>query len=102
MSNRIELHEKLCEILGSRNVYFQPPESIKLVYPAIVYTTYIIRKVAANDRGYIMTPAYETVLIDKNPDSEYVEKLIELPYSSFNRSYAVDNLNHFVFTIYNQ
>ena len=34
---RLELHEILCTILGSRNVYFQPPESIKMNYPAIVY-----------------------------------------------------------------
>ena len=37
MKTRYELHEFLCEILGSRNVYFQPPESVKMKYPAIVY-----------------------------------------------------------------
>ena len=34
---REELHELLVSVLGSRNVYFQPPESIRMQYPAIVY-----------------------------------------------------------------
>ena len=101
MLDRLELHEKLCEILGSRNVYFQPPESVKLAYPAIVYSLRGITKFNANNRGYMLTPSYEMILIDKNPDSEYVEQLLDLQYSSFDRSYAADNLNHFVFTIYN-
>ena len=37
MGTRIELQLKLEEILGSRHVYFQPPASIKMTYPAIVY-----------------------------------------------------------------
>lgn len=100
MVDRIELHEKLCDILGSRNVYYQPPESVKLAYPAIVYSLRDIRKHTANNGGYMLVPCYETILIDKNPDSKFVAQLVELPYSSFNRSYVADNLNHFVFTIY--
>ena len=101
MHNRIELHEKFCDILGSRNVYFQPPESVKLAYPAIVYSLSRVRKFDANDKGYRIVPCYETILIDKNPDSPYVSKILELSYSSFDRSYVSDNLNHFSFTIYN-
>lgn len=101
MIERLELHEKLCEILGSSNVYFQPPESVKLVYPAIVYSLREIRKFHANNRGYILVPSYEAILIDKNPDSDYIASILELPYASFDRSYVADNLNHFVFTIHN-
>lgn len=101
MVNRIELHEKLCNILGSRNVYFQPPESVKLAYPAIIYSLSGIRRIFADNRGYMLVPSYEAILVDKNPDSEYIEQILTLPHSSFDRSYAADNLNHFVFTIYN-
>ena len=38
MKTRLELDEELVKILGSKNVYFQPPESLKLNYPAIVYS----------------------------------------------------------------
>lgn len=98
---RLILQAKLEEILGSHNVYFQPPESKKLQYPAIVYKIKGIEKNCANNLSYKLSPGYEAILIDKNPDSEYVEKILELPYSSFDRYYPSDNLNHWVFTIYN-
>ena len=37
MGTRLELQSKLEEILGSRQVYYQPPETVKMEYPAIVY-----------------------------------------------------------------
>ena len=32
MASRLELHEELCEVLGSRNAYFQTPENVKMEY----------------------------------------------------------------------
>ena len=29
MAERLKLHQELCELIGSKNVYFDPPESIK-------------------------------------------------------------------------
>lgn len=101
MVNRLDLQTKFEEILGSQNVYFQPPESVKMKYPAIVFSIKSMPKKFANNYGYMTTPGYEVILIDKNPDSEYVKPILELPYSSFDRSYTKDNLNHFAFTIYN-
>ena len=37
MASRLELQDTLETILESRNVYFNPPESIKMNYPAIIY-----------------------------------------------------------------
>lgn len=101
MVNRPYLQTKFEEILDSRNVYFQPPASVKLKYPAIVYSLKNIAKDYANNLSYIASPGYEVTLIDKNPDSEYVEAILRLPYCQFDRFYQSDNLNHFVFTIYN-
>lgn len=100
MHDRIDLHNVLVEILGSNNVYFQPPASVKMQYPAIVYSRKNMDSKFANDGLYVYSPCYEVVLIDKNPDSEYVEKLLCLPYCHFNRHYEAENLNHDVFTIY--
>lgn len=100
MSKRLELHELLCDILGSRNVYFQPPSSLQMVYPAIRYSRSRIEKVHADDSAYKRKIAYELILIDKNPDSVYCDKILELPYCAFDRAYTSDNLNHFTFTIY--
>ena len=50
MGNRLELHEILVDALGSRNVYYQPPENIKITYPAIVYSKTDIWKNKADDK----------------------------------------------------
>jgi hypothetical protein len=98
--DRIALHEVLCEILGSRNVYFQPPESIKMKYPAIVYSKSNIRDTYADNSVYTRMNVYEITVIDGDPDSKLVEKIDELQLCQFNRSFTSDNLNHYVFTIY--
>lgn len=97
---RLELHEILCTIFGSRNVYFQPPESIKMNYPAIVYGLDDIDNQYANDGVYLSHRRYSVTVIDKNPDSEIVGKVSALPNCKFNRPYQKDNLNHYVFTLF--
>lgn len=101
MASRLDLHEKLCAILGTRNAYFQPPASVQMKYPAIVYRRKDIDTRFANNAVYMQSSSYEVVLIDKNPDSEFVDKILRLPYCSYDRHYTADNLNHDVFTIYN-
>lgn len=100
MADRIELQRILESILGSRQVYFQPPASVSMRYPAIVYSLSDIDVLHANDRKYQKNKRYMITLIDKNPDSVYVDPILDLPLTSFDRSYAAENLNHFVFTIY--
>lgn len=100
MTTRLELNEKLCEILGSRHVYFQPPESTRMTYPAIRYERYDLLRNNADDMAYHKHQAYQLTLIDPNPDSKYFDAIADLPYCTFDRHYAADNLNHDVFTIY--
>ena len=88
---RLELQFIFEEILGSKNVYYQPPENVKLKYPAIVYSRDRIINRFSNNGVYIQSV---------DPDSIYVEKISKLPYSSFERHYTSDNLNHDVFNIY--
>lgn len=101
MARRTDLHAKLVAMLGSNYVYFQPPESIKLTYPCIVYkrTTATIK--FADDKVYNYRYAYEITIIDKNPDSNLVDKMFSaFPLIRFNRHFTADNLNHDVFTVY--
>lgn len=100
MASRLELHEELVKILGSRNVYYQPPESLKLRYPAIVYSRSDIRNVFADNDVYSQSHHYEVVVIDSNPDSEIVEKMSKFKTSRFQRHYTFENLNHDVFNVY--
>lgn len=100
MNRRLELHEILCEVLGSRNVYFQPPEGLKMKYPVIVYSRDDIVNDHADNNPYIRSVAYQVTVIDKDPDSEIVDKISTLPMCEFDRHFASENLNHDVFTLY--
>lgn len=100
MPSRLDLQTELEKILGSRNVYFQPPSSVQMKYPAIVYSRKDIEKRSADNVAYRKLPSYELILIDKNPDSKFIDPILELSYCSFDRHYEADNLNHDVFTLY--
>lgn len=100
MGSRLELQSKLEDLLGVKHVYYQPPESLKLEYPAIVYSKSRIDKRNANDSAYRLNTRYDLVVIDRRPDNPVVEKLLALPYCSYDRSYKSDNLNHDSLTIY--
>lgn len=100
MSRRTDLGLILHSVLGSQNVYFQPPESRKLIYPCIIYSLDDIHIKSADDRNYYQKRRYSVTLIDKNPDSDFVGKLTELPGCRFGRFYTSDNLNHWVFEIF--
>ena len=101
MASRLELHEELCDILGSRNAYFQPPASIKLNYPCIVYSISSVNKQNANDKMYKSMNEYKVVVIDSDPDSEIPNKIIShFPMCRFDRAYTSDNLNHSALSLY--
>ena len=100
MNSRIDLHEKLRIILGSNFVYFQPPESIKMTYPCIVYALDSVHTRHADDKPYLKSKRYILTIIDKDPDSIIPDKMLTLPMCGFNRMYTADNLNHWVFNLY--
>ena len=100
MASRLGLQSKLEELLGSRNVYYQPPENLKMNYPAIVYSKTRPDVKRANDQIYLQKNRYEIIVISKSPDNPVIDKLIGLPYCSYDRNYVSDNLHHDVFTLY--
>ena len=100
MNDRLELHELLCQVLGSRNVYFQPPESVKMKYPAIRYSRNTIENISADNVVYKQNVFYMITVIDKDPDSEIVERVSQIPRIAYDRHYVADNLNHDVYILY--
>lgn len=102
MANRADLQIFLEQLLGNENVYFDPPESKKIKYPAIIYKLNDIKTTCANNHSYTMTPGYQLILIDSDPDSEYVDVLINVRYCRFVRHYPSNGLHHWIFNIYNE
>ena len=99
MNSRLKLHEELVELLGSRNVYYQPPESVSMSYPAIVYSKLQIGNKFANNNVYAQSHSYRIIVIDSDPDSIIMEKMSFFKTARFERHYAANGLNHFVFGI---
>jgi len=100
MDRRLELQTILENILGSRNVYFQPPSNTKLSYPCIIYNRSNIESRYANNAKYNTRVRYSLMLIGRSPESELVEEILKLPYCSYDRFYTADTLNHDTFTLY--
>ena len=100
MADRLDLQGLLEELLESRNVYYKPPESTKMQYPAIRYSKKNIQSVYANNSKYLMRDCYELIVISRSPDHPVIKKLLALPYCSYDRPYVADNLYHDVLTIY--
>jgi len=96
----LKLQSEFEKLLGSRNVYYQPPESVKMSYPAIRYSLSNPKVEYANNSKYSKMKSYDGIVISRDPDPEIIEKISDLPYCSFGRPYVADNLNHYPFTIY--
>lgn len=100
MASRIELHNELVSLFGSNHVYYNPPESLKMTYPAIRYVKEYVYNPKADNIGYYTRKRYQITVIDKSPDNPVIDKLLGLPMSTFERHYISDNLNHDVINLY--
>lgn len=97
---RLDLQELLITLLGSSNVYFQPPPNIIMQYPCIIYRRDDINIAHADNSPYKHKTRYQITVVDQDPDSVIHEKIGELPMCSYDRSYTAENLNHDVYNLY--
>jgi hypothetical protein len=105
MGRRLDLQALLQSLIGVRsdgksNVYFQPPSTVTMSHPCIVYELSQIDAKRADNRLYSSTNRYMVTVIDQNPESEIPGKVLALPMCSFDRHYTYDGLNHDVVRLY--
>jgi hypothetical protein len=100
MASRLELQSLFEEILGSKNVYYQPPSNLNMKYDCIRYSLDGIHTDQADDMNYLRTRRYNVMVISTKPDPEVVDKILDLPHSSLGRPYPADNLYHYPITLY--
>lgn len=96
--SRLELQAILKKI--TPNVYFQPPETIKIKYPCIIYEKATEASRYADNNPYFTVNGYDVIVIDRDPDSLIPDSVRSLPMCAFNRAYSSDNLHHFVYRLY--
>ena len=100
MDRRLEFQHLLEDILGSRNVYFQPPNNIRMTYPCIVYALSNDQRLHADNHIYHRRKRYDVTVISRDPDDPLSDTVSNLQYSSFDRRFIADGLTHDTFTIY--
>lgn len=100
MAPRLEFQTLLETILGSSNVYFQPPANVQMQYPCIVYKRNRADTKFAGNTPYGRMKQYQVTVISRDPDSEIPDKIAALPLCSFDRFFTSNNLNHDVFNVY--
>ena len=100
---RLKLSRVLHELFDHPdNIYFDPPESKKLDFPAIVYTRKTTDTVNADNRKYIIYDRFQITYIHKDKDDEMVEKILNLPRCLHDDEFQTNDMYHDVFTIYVQ
>lgn len=95
-----DLLHLLRQAVQHNQVYFQPPENLKIVYPAIVFHLSKIEVDHASDVPYKGAKEYSVTLITKDPEPDVIDEILKIPYSSLDTTYISDGMNHFVFTVY--
>ena len=100
MASRLKLSGILNAIPGVKKVYFQPPESVKLVYPCIIYKMTSIDTWYADNALYMSRNEYQVMVIDTDPDTKIPDLVSQLPLCRAERFFVSDNLYHYPFTLY--
>lgn len=103
--NRLELSAKLEAIMTecgeTPHLYFQPPESVKLQYPCIIYRLRTFDSEYADNRPYMTAIAYTVTYITRAHDSKVPARLAKEPQFGFDRYYPAESLHHYVYNTSN-
>lgn len=101
MASRLQLQDELELLLGSDNVYFQPPESLRMTYPCIRYELRGVQQFRADSRNYATHRSYTVTHIYRDPDKDLIQNFLDtFVMCDHDRHYTADGLNHDVYTIY--
>jgi hypothetical protein len=101
MKSRVDLHDRLVSILGSNQVYFQPPSNVQMKYPAIVYELSGDYSAKADNRRYTVYDKYTITHIFKSLNNEKKNEILDaFKYVEYDRRLIADGLYQDIYTIY--
>ena len=91
---RLTLHQTLVDLLGSNNVYYNPPETQKMSFPCITYTLANISDIKADNLKYIDYKTYKITVVSKKPDHPVIKKILNLEMTRFSAQYTKNGYYH--------
>lgn len=96
---KLPIQDYLENLANTQNVYFEPPESFKMIYPCIRFSLDGFDNTLANDDIFIQKRVYEIVVIDRHVKSDIVDRLSSTLGFRFIRKYTAENLHHTIFRL---
>lgn len=100
MGTRLEFQAVLQDIQDGVSVYFQPPSSVLMSYPAVVYNRDSNLATYADNAIYTNKIRYQVTVIDRDPDSLIPDKVMKLPLSKYVRHFTTEGLYHDIYDVY--
>ena len=101
MGTTLDLQNELKAILGSNNVYFQPPSGIKMHYPCFVVNRHSITQFDADNSTYLYTKCYDVTYISNEEDPDMIDTMLNhFRMIKYGRPFVSDNLYHDPFVLY--
>ena len=104
MDRRYDLHDELVSLgdkFGVRKVLFQPPPTVQMEYPAIVYTRKSTYTTNADNRTYKSDRFYQIQVIDPNPDTPLIDAILNnFQMIKHVNNFKNNNLNYDMFDLY--
>ena len=98
-----ELRDQLYLVNNTKNVYYNPPSSIKMEFPCFRFELNNVDVKHADNKAYARKKRWAVTYISRNvEDIEIVsEQMFDIfQYCNFDTSFRADNLNHAVFNLY--
>lgn len=96
------LRELLMEKTDIDYCYYDPPASIRMTYPCVIFHLSDQDVIYADNQAYLSRLRWDVTIVDPvSTNGEiYIMEMIQLPMCRFGRHYVADNLHHYTFSLY--
>ena len=100
MASPDDMHALLEAIDGIGNLYGVPPAGNKMEYPCTLYLIDDRQVNHADNKPYNKRLRFTVTHISRDPLSPVPDRIMDLPYSSFDRQFRTNDLQHDVFNVF--
>lgn len=108
LSQKTDIIQQRLKDLGIPNVYFEPPQNYKILYPCAVVRMGTISSRSADNRVYKLDNNYEIIYIRRQFDDQMVNAILvgdakhAPPFSMIRhiRHYTAEGLHHDLYKLY--